>query len=55
MCDNMEKRVESCTTCYFKEGIRCHRYPPSLISRGSALNYPIVDDNGWCGEWKPKK
>lgn len=61
----MNKIQERCDNCYFfelfgdDEGL-CRRYPPQNISKDSDADgleaghwlLPIVDDCGWCGEFK---
>lgn len=48
----------------------CHRYPPQMLARGiggsfdeghgsfrveeADSNWPLVADEDWCGEWRPK-
>jgi hypothetical protein len=34
---------------------RCRRYPPQTFSKATGyaeFNFPRVDKNDWCGEWK---
>lgn len=31
----------------------CHRYPPQTITKEEPPEYPLVDDDDWCGEWLP--
>ena len=50
-----------CGNCKFREGGRCHRYPPQIVPldkdvvRGFLLEaqWPVVDDHQWCGEYSP--
>ena len=33
----------------------CKRYPPQPVSKGTGytdFNFPRVERNDWCGEWK---
>ena len=59
---------EACRTCYFAElwtdeteedPYFCRRYPPSAPApEGDYKDSPmpiVVNENSWCGEWKPKK
>ena len=35
----------------------CRRFPPQPFSKGSGyseFNFPRVETNDWCGEWKEK-
>lgn len=53
---------ETCKTCKFrsKEGPglegepRCRRNPPQVHDGMSVHGWPRVDDDDWCGEWKPE-
>lgn len=50
---------QSCATCaYFKDGA-CRLNPPAVLlaplGNGAAevrSQFPAVDDDDWCGEWK---
>lgn len=31
----------------------CRRYPPTGNITTDIAYFPIIEDNEWCGEWKP--
>ena len=48
---------ESCNTCRFQRGYRCHRRPPVYVT-GDDEQYahsawPDVKPDSWCGEFEP--
>lgn len=55
---------ESCETCKFCRSVgegtvnyECRRFPPQIgDERGYGyVNFPDVQLDQWCGEWKPKE
>ena len=63
-----KKRVPQCDNCFFhreignpsytKPGVECHREPPKqsgITQRPDPYPFPILPENEWCGEHKPKQ
>lgn len=44
---------KTCRNCLFFHGSRsrCRRFPP-LDSNAGRANFPFVQADDWCGEWK---
>ena len=56
----IDEQMKICKDCkYFvktkPENLKgdCHRFPPQWHHIGQ-LSYPSMEDEDWCGEWKPK-
>lgn len=53
--------VKKCIECYYsapcsETAVACHRYPPTITKaeEGTVTSHsPLVNNNYWCGEWKP--
>lgn len=48
----------SCRICRFYHGANgwCKRYPPTIVQLPSGAMvsyYPVVQTDGWCGEFRP--
>lgn len=49
---------QNCGNCHYQIEKHCQRFPPQIFSEGldndSFSDYPGVDLEAWCGEWKEK-
>lgn len=47
---------KKCKKCCFRDPDtgECHRFPPTPDGKGTSTHdeFPIVRENGWCGEFK---
>lgn len=47
--------MNTCETCQFRSVQECRRFPPVIVeSRSSRREWPHVEWNDWCGEYKEK-
>ena len=52
---------EKCGNCKYMRGASCCRYPPQVllwpdleypVAMDTRSTFPVIDQDGWCGEWK---